>query len=243
MNVSSNASTSQLWSLLSKKAASSLGKGSASSASTSGSYAAASSTAKTATTNATTNASTADTDPSTSTTGSARRGGHHGPPPSSFSSDLSTAQFAGLQQMGGGRPMGPPPGDPVASLDSDDSGSVSADEFGLKDASSDVQALFKAIDGDGSGDLSNDEINQFREQFRQDMAAAEAQTPTTTQSPTKTQGRERGHGQGDGPPPEPPESGGIDVNAFLNQLASRYADMMGGADVSATASFSVSVTA
>ncbi|MEK8044889.1 hypothetical protein [Ideonella margarita] len=227
MNVSSNASNSQLWSLLSKQAASSLGKGSAtnSTAGTSASYAAASTTA------------TTDAEASTSATGSATRGGHHGhhgPPPSSFSNDMSTAQFAGLQQMGGGRPMGQPPGDPVASLDSDDSGSVSADEFGLEGASSEVQALFKAIDGDGSGDLSTDEIDQFREQM---MAAAEAQ------GQAQGLGHERGHGQGDGPPPEPPESGGIDVNAFLNQLASRYADMMGGADVSATASFSVSVTA
>jgi len=119
-------------------------------------------------------------------------------------SSQSTAQFAGLG--------GPPPQDPIASLDADDSGSVSADEFGLDGASSDVQALFKAIDSDGSGDLSTDEITSFREQM---MAADNGSGDTTT---TAT----------------PAANAEMDVSAFIQQLAQRYADMAASSQISDT---------
>ena len=131
-----------------------------------------------------------------------------------------------------GPPPGPPPGgDPIASLDSDDDGSVSADEFGLDGATEEVQNLFSAIDADGSGALSTDEIDGFREAF---MAAEQA-----------------GGSSRMGPPPGPPpqdmgaadrssddttlistRAGEPDVSAFLQQLAARYAELMGSSDTS-----------
>lgn len=91
-------------------------------------------------------------------------------------SGQSTQSFAGMR--------GTPPPDPIASLDTDGDGSVSGEEFGLDGASEDVQALFGAVDADGSGDLSSDEISSFREQFMQ-----------------QTGGADRPHGPPPGPPP------------------------------------------
>lgn len=154
------------------------------------------------------------------------------PPPSAFDlGGLSTAQFAG----------GMPPTDPIASLDADGSGSVSADEFGLSGASDDVQALFKAIDADGSGELSTDEIDSFREQMMRAEAAG------------GTQGGDGAHGAHRPPPGPPPSSDGgdasdstassrppsIDVTAFIQQLAQRYASMATAGSSSAS-SLSVS---
>ena len=120
------------------------------------------------------------------------------PPPPGFDlSAISTSQFA---------TMGQPPDDPIASLDSDDDGSVSADEFGLDSANDAVKALFSAIDSDGSGALSMDEIDSFREQ----MTRGDASSGTR--------------------PPPPPSSGagqGGDVASFLQALAERYAQMQG----------------
>lgn len=96
---------------------------------------------------------------------------------------MPTQHFAGLR--------GAPPqeqGDRIQSLDKNDDGSVSADEFGLDGASNDVKALFKAIDSDGSGALSTDEIESFREQFMQKTGEAGG----------------RPHGAHSGPPPGPP---------------------------------------
>ena len=134
---------------------------------------------------------------STDTQGASARPGPP-PPPSGFDlSSMGTMQFAA---------MGQAPQDPIASLDSDDDGSVSADEFGLDGASDDVKALFEAIDSDGSGALLSDEIDSFREQMTSSAEAA--------------------GGHPDGPPPGGGQGGGsMDVSAFLQELAGRYAAM------------------
>lgn len=206
MHVSSSQASngaSALWSLLSSRAAQASAR---SSSTASSNFSADASTSSTA-------ASTAATSTQASTT------------PSRFELAQSTTQFAGCHR-------GPPPGeDPIASLDADTSGSVSAEEFGLDGASDEVKALFQAIDGDGSGDLSTDEIDSFREQM---MAADQA-----------------AGGPPMGPPPGPPpgarpsgsseettadstasaasqrssSSASVDVGAFIQQLASRYASL------------------
>lgn len=94
-----------------------------------------------------------------SATQGARRGPPPGPPPD-FNPQMSTAQFASSRG-----------GDPIASLDGDQDGSVSAEEFGLGDASSDVQKLFTAIDADQNGALSSDEISSFRSTMQEAMKA------------------------------------------------------------------------
>lgn len=208
MHVSSSQASngaSALWSLLSSRAAQASAR---SSSTASSNFSADASTSSTA-------ASTAATSTQASTT------------PSRFELAQSTTQFAGCHR-------GPPPGeDPIASLDADTSGSVSAEEFGLDGASDEVKALFQAIDGDGSGDLSTDEIDSFREQM---MAADQAAGAPPM-----------------GPPPGPPpgarpsgsseettadstasatsqrssSSASVDVGAFIQQLASRYASLAG----------------
>lgn len=208
MHVSSSQASngaSALWSLLSSRAAQASAR---SSSTASSNFSADASTSSTA-------ASTAATSTQASTT------------PSRFELAQSTTQFAGCHR-------GPPPGeDPIASLDADTNGSVSAEEFGLDGASDEVKALFQAIDGDGSGDLSTDEIDSFREQM---MAADQA-----------------AGGPPMGPPPGPPpgaspsgsseeattdstasaasqrssSSASVDVGAFIQQLASRYASLAG----------------
>lgn len=105
-----------------------------------------------------------------------RRGPPPGPPPD-FNLQMSTAQFAGARGSG--------QGDPIASLDADQDGSVSASEFGLSDASSDVQKLFTAIDADQDGSLSSEEIDSFRSQMQEAM---------------------KSEMQAGGPPPKPPAS-------------------------------------
>lgn len=73
-------------------------------------------------------------------------------------------------------PGGPPPpgmggGDPLAALDADEDGSVSAEEFGLEDATAQMQQLFDAIDSDDDGALGSQEIQDFQAQ----MMALQAQ--------------------------------------------------------------------
>ena len=210
MHVSSSQASngaSALWSLLSSRAAQASARSSSTSSTASSNFSADASTSSTA--------ASAATSTQASTT------------PSRFELAQSTSQFAGCHR-------GPPPGeDPIASLDADTSGSVSAEEFGLDGASDEVKALFQAIDGDGSGDLSTDEIDSFREQM---MAADQA-----------------AGGPPMGPPPGPPpgarpsgsseettadstasaasqrssSSASVDVGAFIQQLASRYASLAG----------------
>lgn len=186
-------------------------------------------------------------------------------PPEEFDmSSMSTSQFAGMSGMGGmggagGPPPGPPPGggmggpggaggqDPIQSLDSDEDGSVSSDEFGLDEASEEVQALFSAIDSDGDASLSSDEISSFRDQMK-------AQMESDMQAQMQTQGGERPHGP---PPPRPPQdseseategtsastTGSVsstsrtDAQEFIKMIAARYAQIS-GADSSTTASSS-----
>lgn len=198
VNTSSTSGSSDVWKLLSQQAAASTRSGRSAGSSE---YA----------------SSSSDTNRSSAT--ESRPPGPP-PPPAGFDlSGLSTAQFAGGQA----------PVDPIASLDADGSGSVSSQEFGLDGASSEVQALFSAIDGDGSGELSGDEIDAFRTQM---MAAEQANGSAPSAGP---QGAHGGHPHPPGPPPAGGEgdasaggtatggSGSLDVNAFLQQLAQRYA--------------------
>lgn len=96
------------------------------------------------------------------------------------SGELSTEEVEAFESMmaeqrtqGPGGP--PPPGmggdDPLAALDSDDDGSVSAGEFGLEDATAQMQQLFDAIDSDDDGALGSAEIQDFQAQ----MMALQAQ--------------------------------------------------------------------
>lgn len=184
MNVSLTSgasSASSLWSLLASRASAS-----AKSADTSTSYSDSSTTEGAA---------------------SAQRPDGPPPPPAQFDCAMSTEQFAGMAGM-----MGPPPGgDPIASLDADDDGSVSAEEFGLEGASEEVQNLFAAMDEDGSGELSTDEIDAFREQM---MASG-------------------------GRPPQPPAMGAGDASSFVQQLAERYASLASTDDSESESAFSV----
>lgn len=93
-------------------------------------------------------------------------------------SGLSTQAFAGMQASG--LPPPPPGGgkDPMAQLDTDGDGSISADEFGLDGASTEVQNLFKAIDTDGDGALSASETDGFRESFMQRMGGVDRPPPS-----------------------------------------------------------------
>lgn len=156
-------------------------------------------------------------------------------PPQEFDmSSMSTTQFAGM-----GGPGGAGGQDPIQSLDSDEDGSVSSDEFGLDEASEEVQALFSAIDSDGDDALSSDEISSFRDQMQ-------------------AQGGERPHGP---PPPRPPQdsattdststsattsatsassgSSRTDAQEFIKMIAARYAQIS-GADSSNSSALSVS---
>lgn len=145
------------------------------------------------------------TDTSTDTTPrSALPPGPPPPPPGFDLSAMSTSQFAA---------MGQPPEDPIAGLDSDDDGAVSADEFGLDSANDPVKALFGAIDSDGSGALSMDEIDSFREQMTGGDDASGAKPPP--------------------PPPAGAGPGGNDVAGFLQALAERYAQMQGSTSTNA----------
>ncbi|MBK6715251.1 MAG: hypothetical protein IPG57_09165 [Burkholderiales bacterium] len=97
---------------------------------------------------------------------------------SSFNVERSTSDFAAQRGGGpggmhgpGGPPPGPPPGDmgssdPLASLDSDEDGAISAEEFGLEGATAQLQQLFDAIDGDEDGSLSTAELKSFHEQMQ-----------------------------------------------------------------------------
>lgn len=191
-------------------------------------------------------------------------------PPTQFDmSSMSTSQFAGMGGMGGagGPPPGPPPGggmggpggaggqDPIQSLDSDEDGSVSGDEFGLDGASDEVKALFSAIDGDGDSTLSSDEISSVREQMQSQMQAqASAQDPGSE----RTEGGHHRHG----PPPTGSSSssgtgddsstassassgaGRPDAAEFIRMIAARYAQIGGSASsTSGSSSSSLSVSA
>ncbi len=156
------------------------------------------------------------------------------PPPAQFSSAMSTQQFA---SMGGGTaPMGPPPvEDPIASLDTDDDGSVSADEFGLDGAAEELQNLFSAMDADGSGALSSDEIDAFREQM---MNADGGRPPEPPIGPPPGLQRGTSGDADDGSGATSTSAAATDVSSFLQQLAQRYASM-----TSAGSDASLSVTA
>lgn len=99
---------------------------------------------------------------------------------------MDTQAFAsmmgsGMNGMGGmGQMQGPPPppppndgqgisiSDAINSLDSDSSGAVSADEFGISssDTSSTQKALFDSIDTDKDGSLSTKETSAFQDQIK-----------------------------------------------------------------------------
>lgn len=212
MNVSINSGASSVWSLLASRA-SAASSSSSSSSSTTSSY---SSTSSDSTTT--------------------QRPDGPPPPPSQFDCQMSTQQFAG--QGGGMAQMGPPPEDPIASLDSDDDGSVSADEFGLDGASEDVQNLFSAIDEDDSGDLSTDEIDAFREQM---MAADGGRPPEPPMGPppgAQGSGSSSSDDSDDSSTSTASASNSIDVSSFIQQLAQRYASL-----TSTTSDSELSITA
>ena len=203
---------SNLWSLLSSRAASS-----------------ASAYASSGTSTTTTSASDASSSARTRPDGPP-------PPPSQFDSAMSTAQFA---QMTGAARGGPPPGeDPIASLDSDDDGSVSADEFGLDGASDDVQKLFAAMDEDGSGELSTDEIASFREQMMSADGARPPEPPPGPMGPPPGEGGTRGDSTGSTATDASSNTttsthAQPDIGQFLQQLAQRYASMTADSSESA----------
>lgn len=122
-----------------------------------------------------------------------------------------TSSTSPLSQANWSRPATHPgerAGGKLKSLDSDNNGSISAQEFGLDNASEAVKTMFKAIDTDGSGDLSQDEVQQFREMLK---TAAQANPPTANGQ--EAQGIAVG------------EKGSKDPHHFLDKLAARYAQM------------------
>lgn len=108
------------------------------------------------------------------------------------------------------RPQGPPPGPPpefqihmsttqfasgslseaLSSLDEDEDGSISSEEFGLDEASDQVQAFFEAADTDDDGSLSTEELDAVQQALAEQMQQA--------------MGGPRGPGGPGGPPPGPP---------------------------------------
>lgn len=90
------------------------------------------------------------------------------------SGDLSSEEVEAFESLMAEQrphgPGGPPPAGMgqdggLGSLDSDDDGSVSAEEFGLDSATESMQQLFEAIDGDEDGSLSSEEIQDFQSQM------------------------------------------------------------------------------
>ena len=152
-------------------------------------------------------------------------------------SGQSTQSFAGM------RGMAPP--DPIASLDTDDDGSVSSEEFGLEGASEDVQALFKAIDADGSGSLSSDEISSFRDQFMQKTGEA-GRPPGPPPGPPPGESTNSGNSSSSSSADASSTSSTEDtrLRGFLQQLAemfaSQYAQVANGSGQSATTLLSAS---
>ncbi|MEK8034737.1 hypothetical protein AACH06_28295 [Ideonella sp. DXS29W] len=199
LGISSAASgASNLWSLLSSRAATSTSTASSFSQRTGGTASA-----------------------SNAATGATSRPDGPPPPPSQFDSTMSTAQFAHMAGAGAAR-RGPPPGeDPIASLDSDDDGSVSSDEFGLDAASDEVQQLFAAIDEDGSGDLSAGEIDSFREQMMNADGGQPPEPPVPAMGPPPAAGD--ADNAGDTGSSAAITASQPDVSQFLQQLAQRYA--------------------
>jgi hypothetical protein len=110
---------------------------------------------------------------------------------SAGSGGLSTLQFA--QRSSGSQA----PNDPIASLDTNNDDSVSADEFGLSSASSDVKKLFAAIDTDGSGALSKSEVTSFRDKMVAAMQASDGAAGTGASG-----GAQGVHHHPGGPPPD-----------------------------------------
>jgi len=206
MNISSTSATSSLWSLLASQAAS---KTSSASGKSGGE---ASFSLNEATTADATAPAASDRPPP--------------PPPGQFDVAGSTMQFA--------QSMGAPPEDPIQSLDTDGDGAVSADEFGLDSASSDVQRLFSAIDGDGDGSLSTDEIDGFREQMMSAQEGSPSGPPPTSGSGGASDSSSDSSGAGSG--------GAPDIQAFLQQIASRYL-AMATSEGTASQGSSVAVTA
>lgn len=92
------------------------------------------------------------------------------------SGELSSEEVEAFESMmAEQRTQGPGGGDPLATLDADEDGSVSAEEFGLEDATAQMQQLFKAIDGDEDGSLSTEELKSFQEQMQAMQAQHYAQ--------------------------------------------------------------------
>lgn len=135
-------------------------------------------------------------------------------------------------------PMGPPPEPPsIASLDADEDGAVSAEEFGLDGASEAVQQLFTEIDSDQDGTLSASEVEAFDSQMQ---AAMEATRPRGEMGP---------------PPPPDGSSTSVDsssdslladaqqtarqVSMMLQRMAQDYLSLMGD-DQGSSSSLSVS---
>lgn len=131
---------------------------------------------------------------SSSSSSSSKTGGY-----AAVASATSSSANAGRASAA---PSGPPPlppefsvqrstvsmgSDPIAGLDSNADGQVSAGEFGLTDSSAGssssstgtdatssqdkLQKLFKAIDTSGDGQLSTDELSSFRDKMTQSMHA------------------------------------------------------------------------
>jgi len=67
--------------------------------------------------------------------------------------------------------------DPIAALDSDEDGTVSAAEFGVDEASAEVQQLFAAIDADEDSALSSEEVDSFRTQMREALQTGRPMGP------------------------------------------------------------------
>jgi hypothetical protein len=129
-----------------------------------------------------------------------------------ISSSTSPLSQAGWSRPGVHGHNGERAGGKLKGLDGDNNGSISAQEFGLDNASEAVKTMFKAIDTDGSGELSQDEVQQFQEQLK---AAAQANPQTMTEHGT------RHDAQG----VAPGEHGPKDPRQFLDKLAARYAQL------------------
>jgi hypothetical protein len=144
-------------------------------------------------------------------------------------SSRSTQVFAGM--CGAGQDAS----DPIAALDGDGSGSVSAEECGLDGASPAMQALFAAIDGNADGELSTSDTDSFHSAMEQALGGAERpprQPPgaTTTTSSTETSASEDSTSR-------------QELLDFLQKLsemvAGQYADIAGGKASATTSTLSL----
>jgi Ca2+-binding EF-hand superfamily protein len=102
---------------------------------------------------------------------------------------MSTAQFASGSLS-----------EALSGLDEDEDGSISSEEFGLDEASEEVQAFFEAADSDDDGSLSTEELDAVQQALAQQMQQA--------------MGGARGPGGPGGPPPGPPPGEEEDEDAI-----------------------------